>query len=61
MDIDEPRRKPTVHEIGTDLSALSVDELHERVGQLKDEIARLEAAAKAKSGHLAAAATLFKS
>ena len=41
---DEPTKKPArVHEIGQDLSLLSVGELTERIGQLRAEIARLEA------------------
>ncbi|MCB0058161.1 MAG: DUF1192 domain-containing protein [Rhodobiaceae bacterium] len=61
MDFDEPRPKPPSHEIGMDLSALSVEELRERIALLQEEIARLERAVEAKSGHLVAAASLFKS
>ncbi|MCB1478178.1 MAG: DUF1192 domain-containing protein [Tepidamorphaceae bacterium] len=61
MDFDEPRKKPAGHEIGMDLSALSVEELQERIGMLRAEIARLEQNIEAKSGHIAAAASLFKS
>ena len=42
-DDDRPRKKVT-HEIGQDLSLLSVEELTERVALLTTEIARLEAA-----------------
>jgi uncharacterized small protein (DUF1192 family) len=60
MDDDRPQKK-TVHEIGSDLSMLSVDELRARVELLKTEIARLEAeAAKKASGRLAAE-NLFRS
>ncbi len=61
MDLDEPRPKPPAHEIGMDLDTLSVDELRERIDILRGEIARLEQAVAAKSGHLAAADSLFKS
>ena len=61
MDIDEPRKSIAAHEIGMDLSALSVEELKERIEMLRAEIARLEQNIDAKSGHLAAAASLFKS
>ena len=40
---EEAPRKKRVHEIGQDLSLLSVDELSERIEQLKEEIGRLEA------------------
>ena len=61
MDIDEPRMGPGRHEIGMDLSALSVEELKERIEMLRAEIVRLEQNIEAKSGHMAAAASLFKS
>ncbi len=41
-DDDRPKKKIT-HEIGQDLTLLSVKELAERMQLLKDEIARLEA------------------
>ena len=46
-DDDRPRKKIT-HEIGQDLSLLSVEELTERIALLTTEIARLEAAAAKK-------------
>ena len=58
---DLPRRKPTRHEIGQDLSLLSVDELTERVEQLQAEIRRLEEARKAKEASRKAADSFFKS
>jgi len=45
---DEPRKKPKPHEIGQDLSLLSQSELTERIGLLREEIARLEAELQAK-------------
>jgi uncharacterized small protein (DUF1192 family) len=58
---DEPAKKPApVHEIGQDLSLLSVDELTRRVGILKDEVVRLEAELAAKGSSKAAAEALFK-
>lgn len=56
---DRPKKK-TSHEIGADLSMLSVDELKQRVGILKDEIARLEAEVTAKSSSRNAAEGLFR-
>ena len=54
-----PKKKPT-HEIGQDLSLLSLAELAERISLLKDEIARLEAAIRSKSATRQAADQFFK-
>ncbi|HWU62275.1 MAG TPA: DUF1192 domain-containing protein [Ensifer sp.] len=59
FDEDRPVRE-TVHDIGQDLSLLSVDELKLRIELLKAEIARLEAEAVAKGASRAAADSLFK-
>lgn len=59
-DDDRPRKKIT-HEIGQDLSLLSVEELTERVVMLKAEIARLEEAATKKRASRDAANSVFKS
>lgn len=60
MDDDLPLKKKTVHEIGQDLSLLSIGELTERIAQLKEEIARLEAAKTSKSATRTAADAFFK-
>ena len=39
---EEAPRKRRIHEIGQDLSLLSVAELAERIAQLTEEIARLK-------------------
>ena len=57
---DEPRKKSKPHEIGQDLALLSVDELAERIGILRDEIARLEAELKAKDNTKSVAEALFR-
>jgi uncharacterized small protein (DUF1192 family) len=59
-DDDRPRRKIS-HEIGQDLSLLSVEELTERIALLKAEIERLEAAAAKKRASKDAASSFFKS
>lgn len=59
-DDDRPRRKIS-HEIGQDLSLLSVDELAERVALLAEEIERLKAASAKKRASKDAAAGFFKS
>lgn len=58
-DDDKPRKKIS-HEIGQDLSLLSVEELTERVGLLKTEIVRLEEAATKKRASRDAADSFFK-
>ncbi|MBR0792368.1 DUF1192 domain-containing protein [Bradyrhizobium manausense] len=58
-DDDRPRKKIT-HEIGQDLSLLSVEELTERVALLKTEIVRLEEAATKKRASRDAANSFFK-
>jgi len=60
MDEELPPKKKTVHEIGQDLSLLSIGELTERVALLKEEIARLEAAKASKSATRTAADAFFK-
>jgi uncharacterized small protein (DUF1192 family) len=56
---DLPRPKPK-HELGQELSALSVFELTERIAQLEAEIARLKDARTAKEKTKDAAAAIFK-
>ncbi len=60
MDDDRPRPK-TTHEIGQDLTLLSVAELDARVALLREEIARLEADRVRKEASRAAASAFFKS
>ena len=43
IDDDDRPKKKIAHEIGQDLSLLSVKELDERIDLLRSEIARLEA------------------
>lgn len=57
---DEPVKPRRVHEIGQDLSLLSVDELRERIGQLRAEIGRLEDELSAKGSTRQAAEALFR-
>lgn len=57
---DEAAKPKRVHEIGQDLSLLSVDELNERIGQLKSEIARLEVELSSKGATKLAAEALFR-
>jgi len=57
---DEPRKKAKPHEIGQDLSLLSVAELAERIALLREEIARLEGELAAKGATKSAAEALFR-
>jgi uncharacterized small protein (DUF1192 family) len=59
LDEDAPKKK-LAHEIGEDLSKLSLDELAARIALLQVEIARLEAASEAKRASAAVAASFFK-
>ena len=59
-DDDRPRKKVS-HEIGQDLSLLSVEELTERIALLKSEIDRLQVAMAKKRASKDAAKNFFKS
>jgi len=59
LDNELPKKKP-VHEIGQDLSLLSVEELAERIAALKAEITRLEASMTAKRASRTSADQFFK-
>jgi uncharacterized small protein (DUF1192 family) len=56
---DRPKKRP-VHDIGQDLSLLSVEELAERIAILREEIARLEAAMAGKRASRNVADQFFK-
>lgn len=60
MDDDDRPKKKLAHEVGQDLSLLSVEELAERVRLLHDEIGRLEADMAQKRAKRAAADQFFK-
>jgi uncharacterized small protein (DUF1192 family) len=60
MEDDDRPKKKIAHEIGLDLALLSVRELDERIGLLKDEIARLEADKIKKHATRSAADQFFK-
>ena len=58
-DDDKPRKKIS-HEIGQDLSLLSVEELAERIALMNAEIERLQVAMAKKRASKDAAAGFFK-
>ena len=60
IDDDDRPEKEIVHEIGQDLTLLSVGELTERVALLKEEIARLEANMATKQASKSAADLFFR-
>jgi uncharacterized small protein (DUF1192 family) len=60
IDDDDKPKKKIVHEIGQDLSLLSVEELAARVQLMHDEIARLEADMASKRASRSAADLFFK-
>ncbi len=59
LDEDRPR-KPSTHELGCDLSALSAEELQWRIELLRVEITRLENDRTEKLSGRAAAENLFR-
>ena len=59
FDDDRPQKK-TAHEIGSDLSLLSVDELAARIDLLRAEIERLESEKTKKGASRSAAESLFR-
>ena len=60
FDDEDPPKKKIAHEIGQDLTLLSVKELDERVALLQEEIARLEADKVKKQAQRSAADQFFK-
>jgi uncharacterized small protein (DUF1192 family) len=56
---DRPKRKP-VHEIGQDLSLLSIEELNDRIALLQEEVDRLQATREKKQASRSAADQFFK-
>jgi uncharacterized small protein (DUF1192 family) len=57
---EPPLRKPIGHEVGQDLSILSIDEIDERIALLEREIGRLREARARKEDSRAAASAFFK-
>ena len=57
---EEPLKRARAHEIGQDLSLLSVEELETRITVLRDEISRIELELSQKGATRAAAAALFR-
>ena len=60
FDDDDRPKKKIVHEIGQDLTLLSVNELNERIALMRDEIARLEADIAKKQSSRSTADQFFK-
>lgn len=60
IDDDDRPKKKTQHEIGQDLSLLSLEELRDRIELMKSEIARLEIAMTSKQASRQTADQFFK-
>ena len=60
FDDDDRPKKKIAHEIGQDLSLLSVEEIKLRIALMQDEIKRLEADMAQKHAKRAAADRFFK-
>ena len=60
IDDDDRPKKKIAHEIGQDLTLLSVAELNARIELMREEIARLEADIKTKQASRSAADQFFK-
>ncbi|MDH4415387.1 MAG: DUF1192 domain-containing protein [Rhizobium sp.] len=56
---EEPRKRGTGHELGCDLSAISADELRNRITLLEAEIARIRGEIDRKEAGRKAADSLF--
>ncbi|MBO4226512.1 MULTISPECIES: DUF1192 domain-containing protein [Bradyrhizobium] len=61
MEDDDRPRKKISHEIGQDLSLLSVEELTDRIAMLSAEVERLREAMTKKRASKEAANSFFKS
>ncbi|MCC2110429.1 MAG: DUF1192 domain-containing protein [Hyphomicrobiales bacterium] len=61
FDDDDRPSKPVTHEVGQDLSQLSVDELQARADLLRAEIVRIEAESEKKQASKSAADSIFRS
>lgn len=59
FDDDVRSTMPAVHQIGADLSTLSIEELRERIALLQGEIERLESELASKDSSRNAAESLF--
>ncbi len=57
---ERPRPKPPAHDVGQDLSTLSVADLDERISLLEREMERLREARARKEASMAAASAFFK-
>ena len=60
IDDEPPKKKKAGHELGEDLSTLSLNELEDRIGLLKAEIERIETVIRSKRASADVAASFFK-
>ena len=60
VDDDDRPKKKVAHDIGQDLTLLSVEELEARIRLMREEIGRLEADIARKNASRSAANAVFK-
>jgi uncharacterized small protein (DUF1192 family) len=60
VDDDDETTEPLAHEVGVNIDALSVEELHQRVGQLEAEIIRLKDAIAVRTKSRSEADSVFR-
>lgn len=60
MDEEERAKRVASYVIGQETAEMSIEEIEETVGALRNEITRLENMITEKSKHMQAAASLFK-
>jgi uncharacterized small protein (DUF1192 family) len=60
IDEEPAKKKKPAHELGEDLSTLSLNELEERIRLLKIEIERIETIIRSKRASADVAASFFK-
>jgi len=60
IDDEPPKKKKAGHELGEDLSTLSLNELEDRIRLLKTEIERMENVIRSKRASADVAASFFK-
>lgn len=60
MDDEDKAKQPLKFEVGMNIDDMSVDELHEQIGVLENEIKRLRDAISVKSDSRSAADAVFK-
>lgn len=61
FDLENEPKKKLPYQLGQNIDDLSISDLTELIGELKNEISRIEKEAEAKGKSMGAAQALFKS